>query len=211
MGYLVCDNCEGYYELQAGEKPEDFSDECECGGKLSYVETLEGIEEDIGESETIQDESVHESDDIERIYEDELLLNKKGKSIEEYGTGLRARSKRKELKIASDIQEIMDIKGYYTIKFNDDKSINVFDDGIETSDGQIIRFENIISIEDENISSTPSGEKSRISGLVSSGYNMFISNKTTLKIILDEGEIEFEDVKRSDAKKLISFVNRKIS
>ena len=34
MGYLICDKCGGYYELQPGEKPEDFSNECECGGKL---------------------------------------------------------------------------------------------------------------------------------------------------------------------------------
>jgi hypothetical protein len=40
MPYLVCDRCGGYYELQAGESPEDFSDKCECGGHLSYVEDL---------------------------------------------------------------------------------------------------------------------------------------------------------------------------
>lgn len=34
--YLVCDTCQGSYELQPGEKPDDFSDECECGGKLEY-------------------------------------------------------------------------------------------------------------------------------------------------------------------------------
>jgi len=38
-GYLVCDKCESYYELQEGESPEDFSDECECGGKLAYSES----------------------------------------------------------------------------------------------------------------------------------------------------------------------------
>jgi hypothetical protein len=42
MGYLVCEKCEGYYELKEGESPEDFSDKCECGGKLEYVETIEG-------------------------------------------------------------------------------------------------------------------------------------------------------------------------
>jgi hypothetical protein len=35
-GYLECDNCRGYYELQDGESPEDFN-ECECGGKLLYT------------------------------------------------------------------------------------------------------------------------------------------------------------------------------
>ncbi len=32
--YLVCNTCRGYYQLQKGEDPGDFSDECECGGKL---------------------------------------------------------------------------------------------------------------------------------------------------------------------------------
>ena len=35
MGYLVCEECGGYYELQPGESPEDY-EECECGGKLKY-------------------------------------------------------------------------------------------------------------------------------------------------------------------------------
>lgn len=39
MGYLVCDKCGGYYELQKGESRDDF-DICECGGKLEYVEKI---------------------------------------------------------------------------------------------------------------------------------------------------------------------------
>ncbi|ADZ09708.1 protease htpX [Methanobacterium lacus] len=39
-GYLVCNKCEGYYELQPGESPDDFTDECECGGKLEYRDSL---------------------------------------------------------------------------------------------------------------------------------------------------------------------------
>lgn len=35
-GYLVCDRCGGYYQLESGEAPDDFSDECECGGRLVY-------------------------------------------------------------------------------------------------------------------------------------------------------------------------------
>ncbi len=35
LEYLECDNCKGYYELQNGESPEDFS-ECECGGRLVH-------------------------------------------------------------------------------------------------------------------------------------------------------------------------------
>jgi hypothetical protein len=33
-GYLICNTCGGYYELQLGESPEDFDLECGCGGRL---------------------------------------------------------------------------------------------------------------------------------------------------------------------------------
>ncbi len=36
QNFLVCDKCSGYYELQPGESPEDYSDECECGGRLEH-------------------------------------------------------------------------------------------------------------------------------------------------------------------------------
>lgn len=39
VGYLICEECAGYYELQDGEYPEDF-DRCECGGNLEYVEEV---------------------------------------------------------------------------------------------------------------------------------------------------------------------------
>jgi len=42
-GYLICDTCGGYYELQPGESKDDFSDECECGGKIRYSKTLNDI------------------------------------------------------------------------------------------------------------------------------------------------------------------------
>lgn len=38
-GYLVCDECSGYYKLQKGESLEDFEC-CECGGKLRFKKTL---------------------------------------------------------------------------------------------------------------------------------------------------------------------------
>lgn len=41
MGYLKCEKCGGYYELQKGESPDDFQDKCECGGNLNYVESLD--------------------------------------------------------------------------------------------------------------------------------------------------------------------------
>ena len=35
-GYLVCNKCESYYELNEGEFPEDYDNECDCGGKIEY-------------------------------------------------------------------------------------------------------------------------------------------------------------------------------
>lgn len=52
MSYLICTECWGYYELQPGEKPEDFNDKCECGGNLVYSESLENIEEEFNDSKT---------------------------------------------------------------------------------------------------------------------------------------------------------------
>lgn len=39
MGVLVCNKCEGYYELKQGESPSDFDDHCECGGRLEYIDS----------------------------------------------------------------------------------------------------------------------------------------------------------------------------
>ncbi|OPY20434.1 MAG: hypothetical protein A4E26_01918 [Methanobacterium sp. PtaU1.Bin097] len=40
-GYLVCVKCNGYYKLQPGDSPDDFTDKCECGGHLEYKDSLE--------------------------------------------------------------------------------------------------------------------------------------------------------------------------
>lgn len=39
-GYLVCDKCQGFYELGVDESPDNFQLECECGGKLEFKESL---------------------------------------------------------------------------------------------------------------------------------------------------------------------------
>ena len=39
-GYLVCDKCHEYYKLQQGESPDEFTDKCECGGKLKYYDKI---------------------------------------------------------------------------------------------------------------------------------------------------------------------------
>lgn len=42
-GYLVCHDCGGYYKLQPGESPNDFSDTCKCGGELRYYEDIDWL------------------------------------------------------------------------------------------------------------------------------------------------------------------------
>lgn len=41
MGYLICDECEGYYELKSGESSEDFDLICNCGGTLKLYNNLD--------------------------------------------------------------------------------------------------------------------------------------------------------------------------
>ncbi len=35
--FLICDKCKCYYPLQPDESPDDFSDECKCGGHIKHV------------------------------------------------------------------------------------------------------------------------------------------------------------------------------
>ena len=44
--YLYCDKCGGYYVLNPGESPENFSNICECGGHLLLGEMAEKTEEE---------------------------------------------------------------------------------------------------------------------------------------------------------------------
>lgn len=52
-GYLVCDTCQGYYELQPGEKVVDFNRDCDCGGTLEYSEYSQYCCDNIPEQESL--------------------------------------------------------------------------------------------------------------------------------------------------------------
>lgn len=43
MGYIICKECGGYYELGPDESPSEF-ETCTCGGELEYVESLENLD-----------------------------------------------------------------------------------------------------------------------------------------------------------------------
>nr|WP_319374789.1 hypothetical protein [uncultured Methanobacterium sp.] len=264
MGYLICDKCGGYYELQPGEKPEDFSDECECGGKLIYSDTYDvtsgneddnvdnedvsGVSnEDVNEDSEVVSEDVYGDSEVssEEVYEDvegseevyteridfdeknnedkniiddssgeELLIDNESQPLEDYKNSLMDKSYVKQIKLATQVQEILDIKGHYVIKGNGNlKFIKILNEGIETDNGQLIRFEDITDIEYmENDNSKPkiSSGKSRIDNLISTGYQIFAPGKVTLKIISNKGEIELKEVKLNDAKRCVSFLKKKV-
>ena len=253
MGYLICDKCGGYYELQPGEKPEDFSDECECGGKLIYSDTYDVINENEDDNVDNEDVSGVSNEDvygdsevvgIEDVYEDvegseeayteridfnennedtntvddssgeKLLNDKESKPLEDYKNSLMDKSYVKQIKLATQVQEILDIKGYYLIKGNGNlKFIKILNEGIEADNGQLIKFEDITDIEYmENGNSKPeiSSGKSGIGNLISTGYQIFAPRKVMLKIISNKGEIELKEVKINDAKRCVSFLKKKV-
>lgn len=42
IGYLICKDCKGYYELEEGEHPEDF-ESCHCGGELLHTKHFDNL------------------------------------------------------------------------------------------------------------------------------------------------------------------------
>jgi zinc-ribbon domain len=55
MGYLVCDDCGGYYELKEGESIDDFEG-CSCGGKFKYVASIDELK--LVNQESLGDRSI---------------------------------------------------------------------------------------------------------------------------------------------------------
>jgi hypothetical protein len=43
VGYLICSKCKGYYQLESDDS-KDYVDECDCGGKVRYVENLDIVD-----------------------------------------------------------------------------------------------------------------------------------------------------------------------
>lgn len=46
MSYLVCEECGKYYQLDEGKSSFSY-DKCECGGKLTYTDSLKGFKNSI--------------------------------------------------------------------------------------------------------------------------------------------------------------------
>lgn len=72
MSYVICEKCGGYYELLEGESSKDF-DACQCGGKLSYADSI---------NENYAEEKTNEDTEDKNIMED--IENKQGEEITLY-------------------------------------------------------------------------------------------------------------------------------
>jgi hypothetical protein len=68
-GYLICNNCFGYYKLKENESPEDFNG-CECGSPLVYRENIDNLRTNISNSASKFDSSYNEPENDSNAYDD---------------------------------------------------------------------------------------------------------------------------------------------
>ena len=148
MGYLVCQNCGGYYKLKEGESAEDFV-ACECYGRLVYVESLE----DSSNKDLFEEESVleldHDSDhnvvgendyivvneDLEVESEDEIDIDQDidaaadlEPSVEEPKVKNRAYYRRYDYYSEPDIKylkNLKDVNGLINALYYDDQKVKL--------------------------------------------------------------------------------------
>jgi hypothetical protein len=134
MGYLICQDCGGYYKLREGESPEDFVS-CECYGSLVYVEKLdesfEKEKQDIGsdnnktESESL-DENIGETKEEskqESVVESDLNHVKKEPTVKN-----RAYYRRFDYYSEPDIDQLKhvnDVAGLINALYYDDLDVKV--------------------------------------------------------------------------------------
>jgi hypothetical protein len=75
MPYLICDRCNGYYELQEGESKEDFQ-ECQCGGNLTFCTELgDGAKKQ--STVASSNDIIYDNDDLEHYSENNKEDNNK--------------------------------------------------------------------------------------------------------------------------------------
>ena len=72
MGYLICEKCGGYYELEEGESFTDF-DVCQCGGTLKYA----SVSSNLGYAEKIH-QKTENSDRPKLICPNCMMENENG-------------------------------------------------------------------------------------------------------------------------------------
>lgn len=65
-GYLICQNCQGFYQLKNNESPEDF-DSCECGSPLEFHENFQNIPNDEYDNSQSLDNIYDDYTEIEQL------------------------------------------------------------------------------------------------------------------------------------------------
>jgi hypothetical protein len=99
LGYLKCEKCGGYYELQEGESPEDFDLKCNCSGKLDHYYSFD---DNYGENI----EAPREMISAEKGYTEKMGLSNVDKSIERVEEGYRFNFKTIQILTLSEMLEI---------------------------------------------------------------------------------------------------------
>ena len=85
-GYLICNNCFGYYKLKENESPDDFKG-CECGSPLVYRENLDNLKTNNTNSYLKNDSSFNEPEynsAVDSNNEISDVLGSKSKDHEKY-------------------------------------------------------------------------------------------------------------------------------
>jgi hypothetical protein len=205
------DELDGDYNGTVETVGEDYNATVKKGDE-DYNENFDEVNEDYEDVNNLKEDyegSAYETNQEELLDEQEDFSQKRKRIVEQYRSDASAKSKRKDLKLATHVQERMNIDGFYKIKGKGaGNSLKILSEGIETGDGLLIKFQDIISIEDKS-NINPDQKKSGINAIISPNY-WLDSSRLTLKIRYDKGEIELKDVNKSQAKKFVSFVNRKL-
>lgn len=218
--------CGKEYELEHYEKLSDF--QCECDGDLVYSGNFEDSSEseptlkcshcgnenpdyanfceECGENIVIQSEYENHGDNYSD--EDELLMNKKGKTIKEHRDALMAKYKRKEDESVFIVQKTLDEEGYCIIKGGSAKLIKILNEGIQTESEHFFSYKEI-----ESVTATDNKSSKKTLGLLLFTPLYFhAANFRTIQIRLkNDQQIQLDDVKKDDVHKCVGYINRRIS
>jgi hypothetical protein len=233
LGYLVCEKCSGYYELKEGESINNF-ESCECGGELTYHNSIEFLNEEENLNNLIFCPSCGKETPIEGKFcaECGMDLNSKNnleiESVKQENNhytneslkqnavwtmdGYHNKYKKKKIETAINkgnlkVQKTLEVQGKYDVKGSGDaKIITLLTDGLLIDDTQKIKYKDIIRFESVK---NKDKFKETVGFWLFLPYYMLVQNYRTLKISFNEGEIELNNVKKNDAINCIGFIREK--
>jgi hypothetical protein len=204
----------GYTSEGKDFEPVYASDESEA------VPTSEDVDSELVYGSEGESESVYTSEDnkseteVEQIHYEDHSTGEIEKSLEMEESQLDVESLREEIKYSTELDEILYTQGYYLITGDEyRKQIKVLPQGIEIDNKELLRFEDILSIEsfiESEDMERLNQDKSGITGLLSKAQDYLAPPKSTVKIVYRGGEIQIKKVKKKDERRLVSFINRKL-